>query len=69
MVKKHAMGDPVFAWQSGYGVFSVSESHRSALVRYIDEQEKHHKTISFQDEFRALLQKHHLKWEEAYVWD
>lgn len=44
-----------FAWQGGYGAFSVSESNRTAVIRYIQDQARHHQRISFQDEFLALL--------------
>ncbi|HEY1378762.1 MAG TPA: IS200/IS605 family transposase [Gemmataceae bacterium] len=58
-----------FAWQSGYGAFSVSRSHRDPVKRYIETQAEHHKTLSFQDEFRALLRRHGLEWDERHVWD
>jgi putative transposase len=58
-----------FAWQRGYGIFSIGKSQLSELVQYIDKQERHHKVRTFQDEFRALLQRYELKYDEAYVWD
>lgn len=58
-----------FHWQSGYGVFSVSQSKVEHVKRYISNQEEHHKIISFQDEFRALCQKHGIAIDEQYVWD
>ena len=58
-----------FRWQAGYGIFSVSESNVPQVVRYIEDQDKHHRTATFQEEFRALLRKHNLTWDEAYVWD
>ncbi len=58
-----------FAWQAGYGFFSVSPSELDAVGQYIATQEEHHRKISFQDEFRALLKKHGLEWDERYVWD
>ncbi len=57
-----------FGWQGGYGAFSVSESSRSKVIRYIQEQARHHRKISFQDEFLALLQKHGVEFDERYVW-
>lgn len=69
VVKKHEAGNPQFAWQRGYGVFSVSPSHQAPLEKYIENQVAHHKGIDFQEEFRGLLRKHGLKWDEAYVWD
>ncbi|HRX85270.1 MAG TPA: IS200/IS605 family transposase [Phycisphaerae bacterium] len=58
-----------FHWQSGYGAFSVSQSNVPAVRQYIAEQENHHKRMTFQDEFRALLRKHQVEFDERYVWD
>ncbi len=58
----------LFAWQGGYGAFSVSESNRDAVIRYIRNQERHHRRISFQDEFLALLRKHGVPLDPHYVW-
>ena len=58
-----------FHWQKGYGAFSVSPSHVPDLITYIENQMEHHKTESFQDEFRRLLRKYGLEWDERYVWD
>jgi putative transposase len=58
-----------FAWQAGYAAFSVSASNLDALKVYIANQANHHRIMSFQDEFRALLTKHDLTWDERYVWD
>nr|VFJ55957.1 MAG: REP element-mobilizing transposase RayT [Candidatus Kentron sp. DK]VFJ60107.1 MAG: REP element-mobilizing transposase RayT [Candidatus Kentron sp. DK] len=58
-----------FAWQNGYGAFSVSASSVGDVREYIAKQEEHHKRRSFQDEYRALLRKHGLVWDERYVWE
>jgi putative transposase len=58
----------LFSWQAGYGAFTVSESNRGAVIRYIKDQEQHHQRISFQDEFLALLKKHGVEFDERYVW-
>lgn len=58
-----------FAWQAGYGVFSVSASNLETVRVYIEQQEQHHKRMTFQDEYRALLRKHGTSWDERYVWD
>jgi REP element-mobilizing transposase RayT len=58
-----------FSWQMGYGAFSVSPSHVDALVEYIANQEAHHKTESFQDEFRRICKKYGVEIDERYVWD
>ena len=58
-----------FAWQGGYGVFSVSPSSLEAVVAYIRNQEVHHQKLTFQDEFRKFLQRHQVECDERYVWD
>jgi REP-associated tyrosine transposase len=57
-----------FAWQAGYGVFSVSQSQKDSVCDYILNQADHHKKASFQDEFRVLLKRHNLAYDERYVW-
>jgi putative transposase len=57
-----------FAWQSGYGVFSISPSHLDGLTKYISQQADHHARESFQDEFRRLLRMYDIEWDERYVW-
>jgi REP element-mobilizing transposase RayT len=58
-----------FQWQAGYANFSVSASNLEKVKDYISSQADHHKKIGFQDELRALLRKHDLKWDEHYLWD
>lgn len=58
-----------FRWQSGYGAFSISHSHVEALTSYVQNQEEHHRKESFQDEFRRLLRKYKIDFDERYVWD
>jgi putative transposase len=58
-----------FQWQGGYADFSVSQSNLDAVKHYIATQEEHHRTMSFQEELRALLRKHEIEWDERYVWD
>ena len=58
-----------FAWQAGYGAFSVSFSKIGHVKDYIAKQEAHHRKKSFQDEFREYLRAHELEWDERYVWD
>jgi len=66
---KDEFGLSNFEWQGGYADFSVSESNLEQVKRYIANQEKHHRKISFQDELRGLLERHHIEWDERYVWD
>ncbi|MFZ0704941.1 MAG: transposase, partial [Candidatus Korobacteraceae bacterium] len=56
-----------FAWQQGYGAFSVSQSQRGAVIRYIDNQEEHHRKRSFEEEFVALLRKCGMSHDPKYV--
>lgn len=58
-----------FAWQGGYGAFSVSESALDKTQEYITHQEAHHKKQTFQDEYREFLRKHGMEWDERFVWD
>ncbi|WP_018970221.1 IS200/IS605 family transposase [Rubritalea marina] len=58
-----------FQWQRGYGAFSLSPKDLDALLRYIDKQEEHHRQQSFQDEYRKILRKYGIEWDEKYVWD
>ena len=58
-----------FSWQRGYGSFSVSPSNLDEVVRYAVSQEAHHKNQSFQDEYRKLLERHRVEYDERYVWD
>ncbi len=58
-----------FFWQQGYGAFSLGMSQKKNLLHYIDTQEKHHRTRSFQEEYRAFLGKYGIDYDERYVWD
>ncbi|MFO0822716.1 MAG: IS200/IS605 family transposase [Gemmataceae bacterium] len=58
-----------FYWQNGYGAFSISPGHVERLTQYIANQEEHHHTETFQDEFRRLLNLYEIPFDENYVWD
>lgn len=62
-------GLPEFAWQRGYAAFSVGPKNLHLLVEYIANQEEHHRKRSFQDEFRMLLKRYGVEFDERYVWD
>ena len=68
-MKERPQGSPVFQWQAGYGAFSVSQSQSATVERYIARQESHHRTVGFQDEFRTLLDRHRIQYDERYLWD
>jgi putative transposase len=57
-----------FAWQEGYGAFSVSKSEEAKVVRYISSQEVHHRRRTFKEEFVGLLDKHGIAYDERYIW-
>jgi putative transposase len=56
-----------FEWQDGYGAFSYAKSQVPAVVRYIQNQEKHHQKISFLDEYRKFLTVFEIDWDERYI--
>jgi REP element-mobilizing transposase RayT len=58
-----------FSWQRGYGAFSVSPSQLKVVLKYLDGQDEHHRTRTFQEEYRAVLRKHRVDFDERYVWD
>ncbi len=58
-----------FHWQAGYGAFSVSPSQMEVVIRYIENQEEHHREVTFQDEMRGILERHSVEFDERYVWD
>jgi len=58
-----------FAWQEGYGAFSVSESRKESVKRYIERQEEHHRKVPFDEEFLKLLAKHGIAYDPRFVLD
>jgi putative transposase len=58
-----------FAWQTGYGVFSVSESNVADVSRYIAKQEQHHKKRTFQEEYVAFLKRNNVAYDARYIWN
>jgi len=58
-----------FHWQNGYGAFSVSQSHVEQVRKYIAEQERHHRKVTFEDEFREFLRRYEIDYDERYLWD
>jgi len=57
-----------FAWQQGYGAFSVGISQKADTVAYIRGQKEHHRRRSFEEEFVAFLKKHEIEYDPRYVW-
>jgi REP element-mobilizing transposase RayT len=57
-----------FGWQDGYGAFTVSKSHIAEVIRYVETQREHHRRRTFQEEFRAFLDRHDVEYDEQYIW-
>jgi putative transposase len=68
-VHEEIPGHAGFAWQAGYGAFTVSYSALDSVRRYLADQQEHHRVRTFQEEFVALLRRHEIEFEERYVWD
>ena len=62
------IGERAFAWQEGYGAFTVSASQRAAVRDYIARQEEHHRKRTFQEEYLELLQRAGVDYDERYLW-
>jgi putative transposase len=58
-----------FGWQRGYGAFTVSESNVPAVKEYIENQEEHHRRMTFQEELRILFDKHGIEYDEYELWN
>jgi putative transposase len=58
-----------FAWQAGYGVFSVGASELDVVCAYVRGQEEHHRKETFPEEFLRLLREYEMQWDDRYVWD
>lgn len=67
--KIKACGITNFYWQGGYGSFSVSQSEVETVTRYIKKQKEHHRKMSFQEEYKKFLEKHHIDYDEKFLWD
>jgi REP element-mobilizing transposase RayT len=68
-IKTQAEAYALFHWQRGYGAFSIGFSQLRVLTRYIDSQPEHHRTRTFQEEYRDMLRKYAVQFDERYVWD
>ena len=66
-INAHKLCKSTFAWQEGYGAFSYSKSQVPDVIRYIQNQELHHKKETFIDEYRHLLNTHEIEFEEQYI--
>ena len=58
-----------FSWQPGYGAFSCARSQRHAVIRYIMDQEMHHRKLTFREEYKALLKEFEIPYDEKYLFE
>ena len=66
-IKTQGASCQLFAWQEGYGAFSYAKSQVGDVIRYIQNQEMHHKKLSFLDEYRKFLTAFDIEWDERYI--
>ena len=58
-----------FAWQRGYGAFTVSPSNEKRVIQYIKNQKEHHRKVTFKEEYLKFLQRYKIEYDERYIWD
>lgn len=68
-IKTQELCSQPFAWQEGYGAFSYAKSQVPDVIRYIQNQEKHHAKESFLDEYRKFLNTFEIEWDERYIFN
>ncbi|MCB1237347.1 MAG: IS200/IS605 family transposase [Verrucomicrobiae bacterium] len=68
-LKERSADFRAFHWQAGYGVFSIGQSQKDTVIRYVRDQEAHHRKRTFKEEFRDFLDRYEVEYDERYVWD
>ena len=68
-VNQEREGRSGFAWQTGYGAFTISPSQLKKVISYVQTQEEHHSKTTFKEEYIKLLQRHEIEYDERYVFD
>ncbi len=66
-INGNRLTESLFAWQEGYGAFSYSKSNLPEVIRYIQDQEKHHQKRTFIDEYKAFLKAFEIDYDEQYI--
>jgi REP element-mobilizing transposase RayT len=66
-IKEERLSSYPFAWQEGYGAFSYGKSQVDTVIRYIQNQELHHRKETFLDEYKRLLKVFEVEWDERYI--
>ncbi|HEY3783404.1 MAG TPA: IS200/IS605 family transposase [Fimbriimonadaceae bacterium] len=69
LIKDLPSGRKDFAWQAGYGAFSVGAREVEPEIRYIQNQQEHHRVATFKDEFRELMRLANMEVDERYAWE
>jgi REP element-mobilizing transposase RayT len=67
-IKSKGPGLRSFAWQDGYGAFTISQSQVEALKQYIAHQKERHKRQTFEEELVMLLKRYQVPYDERYIW-
>lgn len=68
-INENRLSHQIFHWQSGYGVFSYTRSHRPRVIKYIENQVEHHKEISFGREYLEILERNNISYNTEYLFD
>jgi len=68
-IKTKGANYKAFAWQNGYGAFSIGQSQVGSLKGYIARQKEHHRVKTFEEEFREFLKRYQIEYDDRYVWD
>jgi putative transposase len=68
-IKSRGRGLPDFAWQNGYGAFSIGQSQSASVRAYIAGQKEHHRARTFQEEFLEFLRRYEVEFDQRYVWE
>jgi len=66
-INQNKLANGKFSWQQGYGAFSYSKSQLPRVIKYIQNQQEHHKTKTFREEYLALLEAHGVDYDERYI--
>ena len=68
-INENKLSKHIFNWQKGYGAFSYSMSHRDKVIKYVQNQQEHHRKITFKEEYYNFLKKFKIDYNEKYLFD
>lgn len=66
-IKEHYLFPDFIGWQEGYAAFTYTIKEKDRLIRYVQNQEEHHKNMTFKEELRKLLKEHDVEFDEKYL--